>query len=52
MRAGACGIAPLDVAEYPLDAPPAWDGLAVANGRLFLSLADGRIVCMAAPRGP
>ncbi len=40
------------LAEYPLDAPPAWDGLAVANGRLFLSLADGRIVCMAAPRGP
>lgn len=34
------------LAEYALDAPPAWDGLAAANGMLFLSLADGRIVCM------
>jgi outer membrane protein assembly factor BamB len=34
------------LAQYTLDAPPAWDGLAVANGMLFLSLADGRVVCM------
>jgi hypothetical protein len=34
------------LAEYTLDAPPAWDGLAVANGQLFLSLADGRLRCM------
>jgi len=34
------------LAEYTLDAPPAWDGLAAANGMLFLSLADGRVVCM------
>ena len=34
------------LAEYKLDAPPAWDGLAAANGSLFLSLADGRVVCM------
>jgi len=26
--------------------PPAWDSLAAANGLLFLSLADGRVVCM------
>ncbi|MHB8900856.1 MAG: outer membrane protein assembly factor BamB family protein [Thermoguttaceae bacterium] len=35
-----------ELAQYSLDAPPAWDGLAAANGMLFLSLADGRIVCM------
>jgi len=34
------------LAEYKLDAPPAWDSLAAANGRLFFSLADGRVVCM------
>jgi len=40
------------LAQYTLDAPPAWDGLAAAKGRLFLSLADGRVVCMAPPSGP
>jgi len=34
------------LAEYALDAPPAWDGLAAAHGMLFLSLADGRVVCL------
>ncbi len=34
------------LAQYKLDAPPAWDGLAAAGGMLFLSLADGRVVCM------
>ena len=34
------------LAQYTLDAPPAWDGLAAADGLLFLSLADGRVVCM------
>ena len=34
------------LAEYKLDAAPAWDGLAAANGALFVSLADGRVVCM------
>jgi len=34
------------LARYRLDAPPAWDGLAAANGLLFLSLADGRVVCL------
>ena len=28
--------------------PPAWDGLAAAEGRLFLSTEDGRLVCFAA----
>lgn len=39
------------LAESTLEAPPAWDGLAAANGRLFLSLADGRVLCMGAPPG-
>jgi outer membrane protein assembly factor BamB len=34
------------LADYKLDAAPAWDSLAAANGLLFLSLADGRVVCM------
>jgi hypothetical protein len=36
------------MAEYKLDALPAGDGLAVAGGRLYLSLADGRVLCMSA----
>ena len=36
------------MAEVKLDAPPTWDGLAVANGRLFLALQDGRILCLGA----
>ena len=34
------------LAQYKLDAPPAWDGLAAANGMLFLAMADGRVLCM------
>jgi hypothetical protein len=34
------------LAQYKLDSPPAWDTLAAAGGRLYLSLADGRVVCM------
>jgi hypothetical protein len=34
------------LAQYPLEAPPAWDSLAAANGMLFISLADGRVKCM------
>ena len=40
------------LAQYPLDAPPAWDGLTAANGQLFLSLADGRVLCLGPPSGP
>jgi outer membrane protein assembly factor BamB len=31
--------------EYNLDAPPAWDSLAVASNRLFLCTTDGHVVC-------
>jgi len=34
------------VAECKLDAAPVWDGMAVANGHLFISLQDGRVMCM------
>jgi len=34
------------LAEYALPAPPVWDGMAAAQGRLFISTSDGRIVCM------
>jgi outer membrane protein assembly factor BamB len=34
------------VTEARLAAAPAWDGMAVANGRLYMSLEDGSIVCL------
>jgi len=34
------------LAEYELPAPPVWDGMAAASGRLFISTSDGSIVCM------
>jgi outer membrane protein assembly factor BamB len=34
------------VAECKLDAAPAWDAMAVANGQLFISLQDGRVMCL------
>lgn len=33
------------VAEYELDALPVWDGMAAANGRLFIATKTGKIVC-------
>jgi len=35
------------LAEYFLSAPVNWDGMAAADGRLYLSTTDGRISCMA-----
>ncbi len=32
-------------AEYNLDCTPVWDGMAAANGKLYISLIDGSIVC-------
>jgi len=34
------------IAELKLDTPPAWDAMAVANGRLYIALADGRVMCL------
>jgi hypothetical protein len=33
------------LAELKLDAPPAWDSLAAADGRLFLCTQDGHVLC-------
>jgi outer membrane protein assembly factor BamB len=34
------------LAEYPLPAPPVWDAMAAAGGRLYLSLTDGSVLCL------
>jgi outer membrane protein assembly factor BamB len=34
------------LAEYKLDRMPAFDGMAAANNRLYISTADGRLVCL------
>jgi hypothetical protein len=34
------------LAEYKIPAVPVWDGMMAANGRLFLSLKDGTVLCM------
>jgi outer membrane protein assembly factor BamB len=34
------------LAEYELNAAPAWDGIAIANGQLYISLADGTVQCL------
>jgi hypothetical protein len=35
------------LAEYKLESPPVWDGMAAANGMLFLSLTNGKLECWA-----
>jgi hypothetical protein len=35
------------MATYPLDSPPIFDGMAAAYGRLYVSMTDGSLVCMA-----
>jgi len=34
------------VASYKLDSPPTFDGMIAANGRLYLSLKNGNVLCM------
>ena len=34
------------LAEYKLDSPPVFDGMIAANGSLYMSTTDGRVVCM------
>jgi hypothetical protein len=44
-----CAVSARDgkiLSEYPLDALPVFDGLAAAQGRLYLSLKDGRLMCL------
>jgi len=35
------------LAEYQLDAPPVFDGMAAAGGCLYFSTTDGKLVCLA-----
>ena len=37
------------LAEYKLDSPPVWDGMAAANGKLYLVTMDGKVTCLAGP---
>ena len=32
--------------EYELESPPVWDGMIAADGRLFVALKNGALVCM------
>ena len=34
------------LSEYELPASPSWDGMSAANGKLFVSLKNGRVLCM------
>ena len=33
--------------QCQLAAPPVWDGMAAAHGRLFLATVDGHVLCLA-----
>ncbi len=35
-----------ELARYQLDSSPVFDGMAVASGQLYLSLEDGRVICL------
>jgi len=35
------------LAELKLDAPPVWDGMAAAQGRLYVATTDGKVRCLA-----
>jgi outer membrane protein assembly factor BamB len=34
------------LAEYELETVPVWDGMAAANGRLYLALKNGSVLCL------
>jgi len=36
-----------ELARFDLPAPPVWDGLAAAGGRLYVALASGEVACFA-----
>jgi len=35
------------LAEYELESVPVWDGMAAANGRLYLAMKNGQVLCLA-----
>jgi hypothetical protein len=47
-------VSPADgrtLSEVKFDAPPAWDGLAVANECVYISLRDGSVCCLRGAEG-
>ena len=46
LRRTADGVA---VTEVPIPAPPVFDGMAVANERVYIALANGTLVSMGSP---
>jgi len=38
------------VAEYKIDSPVVWDGLAAANGKLYAATMNGKVLCYEASR--
>jgi outer membrane protein assembly factor BamB len=38
------------LSEYKLDSLPVWDGMAAANGSVFLSTIDGEVICFSGKR--
>jgi len=38
------------LAEYKLDSVPVFDGMAAANGRLYLAMKNGQVICLAGIR--
>ncbi len=34
------------ITELTLPAPPAWDAMAAAYGRLYLATMDGKVICL------
>ena len=37
------------LAEFPLQSPPVFDGMVAAAGRLYLATTDGSVLCLAGP---
>jgi outer membrane protein assembly factor BamB len=37
------------IQEIKLDVPPVWDGMAIAQGRVYLATLDGRVLCFGRP---
>lgn len=35
--------------EIALKAPPVWDGMAIAQGRVYVATLDGRVLCFGSP---
>jgi outer membrane protein assembly factor BamB len=36
--------------EFALDSAPVWDGMAIAQGRIFLTTLTGKVICYGRPR--